>query len=281
MKGMVISEFKDTLQLTNDGRLSLFFIGTGSAFSKKYFQTNFLIVKGNEHILVDCGTLCAYALEKVYNTPVTSIQNIFVTHPHADHIGSLEEFALTGRYVAKRKLNLIINDKFKKILWKQSVKGGLHYSEAGHMKLDDYFNQIKPELIAKKPFEIYETNIGSINLKIFRSRHITTKAHNLRRSQISYGVLIDNRILFTGDSQFRPEYLEYFQNRYPLELIIHDCDVSGYAEGVHASYRQLETLDAATKAKMLLVHYNSSAEKKTPENDGFMGFVQPGTWYLF
>lgn len=278
---MVTSDFKDTLELTNDGKLSLFFIGTGSAFSKKYFQTNFLIVKGNDHVLVDCGTLCTYALEKVYNTSITAIRNIFLTHPHADHIGSLEEFALAGRYVIKKKLNLIINDKFKKVLWKQSVKGGLHYSEEGHMKLSHYFNQIKPELIARKPFEIYETDVGSINMKIFRTRHITTNARNFRRSQLSYGVLIDNRILFTGDSQFRPEYLEYFQSHYPVELIIHDCDVSGLAEGVHASYRQLETLDEATKAKMMLVHYNSSAAKKTPEDDGFMGFVQPGIWYIF
>lgn len=278
---MITSDFKDTLQLTNDGKLSLFFIGTGSAFSKKYFQTNFLVVKGNDHILIDCGTLCTYALEKIYNTSITSIQNIFITHPHADHIGSLEEFALAGRYVAKKKLNLIINDKFKKILWKQSVKGGLHYSEDGHMKLDDYFNQIKPEKIARKPFEMYEANVGGINLKIFRTRHITTKAKNFRRSQLSYGVLIDNRILCTGDSQFTPEYLNYFQNNFPVEQIIHDCDVSGLAEGVHASYRQLETLDTATKAKMMLVHYNSSAEKKTPEADGFMGFVKPGIWYIF
>ena len=278
---MTTDEFKDTIRLTNDGKLSLFFIGTGSAFSKKYFQTNFLIVKGNDHVLVDCGTLCTYALEKVYNTPITNIQNIFVTHPHADHIGSLEEFALAGRYVAKRKLNLIINNKFKFFLWEQSLKGGLHYSEDGHMKLDDYFDQIKPKLIARRPFKIYETNVGSINLKIFRTRHITTKSRTVCRSQLSFGVLIDNRILCTGDSQFRPDYLDYFQNHYPVELIIHDCDVSGYAEGVHASYRQLETLDADTKAKMMLVHYNSSAEKKNPENDGFKGFVQPGTWYIF
>lgn len=278
---MDTSKFRDTLQLTNDGKLSLFFIGTGSAFSKKYFQTNFLIVKGNDHILIDCGTLCTYALEKTYNTPITSIQNIFVTHPHADHIGSLEEFALAGRYIAKKKPNLIINNRFKKLLWKQCIKGGLHYSEDGHMKMHDYFNQIKPELITKKPFEIYETDIGSINLKIFRTRHITTKSKTFRRSQLSYGILIDNRILCTGDSQFRPEYLEYFQNKYPVELIIHDCDVTGYAEGVHASYRQLATLDNATKAKMMLVHYNSSAEQKTPETDGFKGFVQPGVWYIF
>lgn len=278
---MVTSEFNGTLKLTNNGELSLFFIGTGSAFSKKYYQTNFLIVKGNEHILVDCGTLCAYALEKAYNTPITSIQNIFVTHPHADHIGSLEEFALVGRYVSKRKPNLIINNRFKKVLWKQSVKGGLHYSEDGHMKMNDYFTQINPKQITRKPFEIYETNIGSINLKIFRTRHITTKSHTFRHSQLSYGVLIDNRILFTGDSQFKPKYLDYFQKRYPVELIIHDCDVSGYAEGVHASYRQLMTLDKGTKAKMMLVHYNSSAEKKTPEADGFKGFVKPGLWYIF
>jgi hypothetical protein len=49
--------FKDKkLTLTNDGQLSFFFVGVGSAFSKRHYQTNLLIVKGDDHLMVDCGT---------------------------------------------------------------------------------------------------------------------------------------------------------------------------------------------------------------------------------
>jgi hypothetical protein len=44
--------------LSNGGALSLTFIGAGSAFTKKFYQTNLLVVKGNSHLLVDCGTRC-------------------------------------------------------------------------------------------------------------------------------------------------------------------------------------------------------------------------------
>ena len=43
------------LSLKNDGQLELFFIGVGSAFALKNNQTNFLIIKGDKHIMVDFG----------------------------------------------------------------------------------------------------------------------------------------------------------------------------------------------------------------------------------
>ena len=74
---MEMKPFISKIELTNNGELSLFFIGTGSAFSKINFQTNFLIIKGQEHILVDCGSLCPYALETEYNTRIGEIKISF------------------------------------------------------------------------------------------------------------------------------------------------------------------------------------------------------------
>ena len=39
------------LTLKNGGSLDLFFLGVGSAFTKRHYQTNLLIVKGDEHQL--------------------------------------------------------------------------------------------------------------------------------------------------------------------------------------------------------------------------------------
>jgi ribonuclease BN (tRNA processing enzyme) len=90
------------LELTNRGALSLFFIGVGSAFSKKHNQTNLLIIKGKDHVLVDLGTKGPQALYDL-GLSVTQIKNILITHSHADHIGGLEEIALMGRYAIKQK----------------------------------------------------------------------------------------------------------------------------------------------------------------------------------
>ena len=42
---MVMREFDSTINLTTEGKLSLFFVGCGSAFSKADFQTNLFIIK--------------------------------------------------------------------------------------------------------------------------------------------------------------------------------------------------------------------------------------------
>lgn len=278
---MITKPFDSKIELTNDGKLSLFFVGTGSAFSKINFQTNLLVIKGDSHILIDCGSLCPYALETAYNTRLAQIKNLLPTHPHADHIGGVEELALTAYYVNKHKLNVVITDELKKKLWHETLKGGCQFSENGKMTFDSYFNQLKPVRIQKKPFEMFEINVGPINLKLFRTRHVTTRQNSLKNSMVSYGVLIDNTVLFSGDTQFNKEQLEWLLNKYPINTIFHDCDFSGYSEGVHASYKQLKTLDAAIKSKMLLVHYNSVAEKHSPIDDGFLGFTKPGIYYEF
>ena len=265
------------LELTNSGRLSVLFIGTGSAFSKRYFQTNVLVVKGNDHLLIDCGTLCPYALETKYGLELKKIDNLLLTHPHADHIGGVEELALVDRYVKKQKGNLVITDEFKQLLWDESLKGGLKVNEEGSLTLDDYFVQIAPEKIIEEPFEIYEANVGSINVKLFRTKHVTCSDPDV--FQISYGLLIDDRVLYPCDTQFNPEQIDYLVHTFPVKVIFHDCDISGYSEGVHASYAQLKTLPAEIKAMTYLCHYNGRAEEINPQDDGFKKFAKPGVWY--
>ena len=110
--------------LTNDGELSLFFIGVGSAFSKNLNQTNALIVKGDDHLLIDCGTRCSQSLHE-YGIPITGVQNFLITHSHADHIGGLEEVHLHGRYVQNKKPNMVIAPEYEQLLWSQSFEGWL------------------------------------------------------------------------------------------------------------------------------------------------------------
>ena len=58
---MKTRDFYSKTEFTNAGQLSVFFLGTGSAFTKLNFQNNILIIKGEDHVLVDCGSLCPLA----------------------------------------------------------------------------------------------------------------------------------------------------------------------------------------------------------------------------
>ena len=279
---MKTRHFVSNIELTNSGNLSLFFLGTGNAFTKTAFQTNLLIIKGQDHLLVDCGTLCSYAFENMYNGRITDIKNLLLTHPHADHIGGVVELAFEGKYITKRLVNLVITDEFKKCLWEESLKGGIQYSEEGVMTFDDYFNQIKPVRIQKKPFEMFETNVGSINIKLFRTRHVTTRKNSLKKSQISYGLIIDDRILFTADTQFNPSQLQFLLDKYnKIEVIFHDCDVMGYSRGVHAAYDELVSLPKEIKEKTFLSHYSEAVSTIDALVDGFAGLAKHWVYYDF
>ncbi len=271
----------EKLGLSNSGHLSLFWVGAGSAFSKINYQTNLLIIKGNSHVLVDCGTLCPIALWN-YGLPVMNVDTFLITHSHADHIGGLEEAMLMGRYVKKRKPNLIVPYEYRDILWENSLKGGAAYNElhnGANLQLFNLFNWIEPEKIMESPRYTWEIQYGEINIKIFRTAHIPDSSHSWADSFFSYGVIIDNAVLFTSDTRFDRDMLDLYIDMYKLEYIFHDCQL--FPGGVHASYSELLTLPESVRKIMFLSHYGDNFKDFNPVKDGFIGFVEQGTFYNF
>jgi len=279
---MKIQALKDSIHFENDGKLEIFTVGVGSAFTKKNFQTNVLIIKGKDHILVDCGTLCPLAF-KQYNSSISKVKNFLITHSHADHIGGLEEVALTNRYILHKKPNMVITTEYKRILWNQSLRGGnsySEYSEGDYLCFEDFFIQIKPKRVHYINRPMWQIKIGSIDIKLFRTKHIPDSAGTWKYSFYSVGLLIDNRILFTGDTRFDTDLLYSMLNAFPkIEYIFHDCQL--YTGGVHASYDELKTLPASIKNKMILCHYGDNIKNFHPKKEGFIEFAQQGVYYQF
>ncbi len=280
---MKTREFNGSIEFTNNGQLSLFFLGTGGAFSKKYFQNNVLVIKGKSHILIDCGTLCPFSFSQ-FNSKITQVRNFLLTHNHADHIGGMEEVALLNMYGTKQIPNIVITDEFKKLLWNESLKGGLktkgENSSKSKMTFSDYFFQIKPKKIKNSPRPFYETNIGEINLKIFRTKHVFTDKNNWKNSYYSVGVLIDNRIIFTGDSQADKTLIDWLTSAFKIDYIFHDCQFGTNA--VHASYEELlKTISSDLRKKTYLCHYSDNADQNNirVSDDGFAGCVKRGIYY--
>jgi ribonuclease BN (tRNA processing enzyme) len=281
---MEIRELKTKpITLTNDGRVSLFFIGVGSAFSKRHYQTNILIIKGNDHLLVDCGTKTPQAFFEL-GMQMTDIRNFLITHSHADHIGGLEEVMLNNRYVLRKKPTMVITDIYKHILWDSSLRGGSGFNEEEAGKLlgfTDLWNVIQPRWLPNYPRETYEADVGSINLKIFRTIHIPDSSHIWETAFWSSGIVIDNRIMFTSDTKFDKLLLDDYNNKFQLETIFHDCQF--FTGGVHASLEELNTLSSDYKRKMVLMHYGDNWDKfedKVKEY-GFNGLAKQWNFYDF
>jgi len=120
------------LPLSNEGQLSLFFIGVGSAFSKKHYQTNLLVIKGGTHVLVDCGTKTPQALFELGRS-ISDIKSFLITHSHADHIGGLEEAMLVNRYLTRKKPDIIVDRIYQHILWDHSLRGAQDSTKNGRV----------------------------------------------------------------------------------------------------------------------------------------------------
>ena len=271
------------LPLTNSGDLSLTFIGAGSAFTKKYFQNNLLIVKGDSHLLVDCGTRTPEALG-LLGLSVTKIRNYLITHSHADHIGGLEEVMLLNRYGARQKATLVATEKLRRVLWSMSLRGGAAYNEKHDgkiLELGDFWNFMTPSRVPSGPRELCEVDVGGIGIRLFRTKHTPDSARDWRSSFLSYGLIIDERVLFTSDTRYDPAMVEDFEAEYHFEAIFHDCQL--FTGGVHASLEELAGLPEAIRAKTRLMHYGDNVEAFSGriKELGFAGLASQWTSYLF
>ena len=272
------------LSLTNDGQLSLFFVGVGSAFSKRHYQTNLLIVKGNDHLMVDMGTKTPQAFYEL-GTPITSLKNYFVTHSHADHVGGLEEVMLMSRYMSRTKPNIYITETYQHMLWDMSLRGGSSFNEeeeGRHLTFGDMWTVHRLRWLPNYPRETYEFEVGGINCKAFRTMHIPGNAPSWVESSWSTGLVIDDRILFTGDTKYDPDLLLSFDKKFNLDYIFHDCQFFPPG-GVHASIEELKELPESIRKKIVLMHYGDDWEKNLEkvQQQGFHSLAQQWVYYDF
>jgi mRNA degradation ribonuclease J1/J2 len=270
-----------SLKLHNSGKLNLFFIGVGSAFSKRHNQTNLLIIKGPDHVLVDLGTKGPQALHDI-GVSVSQIENILITHSHADHIGGMEEIALTGRYVTKKKPNLIVTETYQHILWDMSLRGGVGFNEDNAwnvLSVYDFFNIIRPLYLSNFPRETFGIQVGGINLKLMRTKHIPDSSDSWKSSFWSCGLVIDDEVLFTSDTRYDPELVNDFEKKFNFKAIFHDCQF--FTGGVHASLDEINNFSPAVKKKMYLTHYGDNWKQfeAKVKKYGFAGLALQTTFY--
>jgi len=276
--------FGSRYSLTNDGALEIVPIGVGSMLAQSRFNTNFLAVKGDTHLMIDCGRTAPEALRAIGLSPV-DIVNILPTHLHDDHVAGIGTLAVWNRYIGrlkmkKPKINIVAPGPFANLLYNQTLKGTLATNEAGEnnqgLGFNDWFDLTEPELVvgSEEFRETYHVNFGGIDLQIFRTMHVPDTAKSWRDSAWSTGILIDQKVLVSGDTRFDAEMIRTYADQ--SQLIFHDAAL--FDDKVHASIGQLRTLQSEVKGKMHLIHYGDNWPEHSIE--GFAGWAQQGVRYV-
>ena len=106
-------------------------------------------------------------------------------------------------------------------------------------------------------------------------------ARTVAESIWSTGVLLDERVMYTSDTQMDRELLDSFDRAYAPEVIFHDCQF--FTGGVHAGLEELETLPLSLKRRIFLVHYGDSWERYEDRvaAAGFAGLAKQHHFYRF
>ena len=200
-------------------------LGCGNAFSKKNFNQSFLIEEAGRTMLIDCGSQTPKALEKA-GIDIKDIDDIYISHLHADHIGGLEEVAFlrydwarTPRKATEGFPRLIGNVQLLKDLWDKSLRGGLESMEGFVSDINTFFHTLPVE-----PNQSFEWQGWTVSL--------VQQVHIMSGSVImpSFGIMFEKEghktAYFVTDSQHcSPRQVENFYDK--SDLIFQDAECIG------------------------------------------------------
>lgn len=261
--------------------MTLSFLGVGSAFSTvDYYQSNLLVTARNgKKMLIDCGSDARFSLVdwgRQHGVKNLTIDAVYASHLHADHIGGLEWLAFSTYFnPSLPRPKIFAVEDVLNMLWSDSLRGGLGYINDKAMILSNYFEPCPLEV--GKPFQ-WE-NIWFTPLKML---HV----QNSYRNVYSYGLVIQAAdsedgpaYFFSSDAMYCPELVAQLHTWAPqVTLLFQDAETLPFRTNVHAHYEDLCTLPDAIREKMWLYHYNPNPPFN-PREAGFRGFVKKGQMF--
>ncbi|QWU13436.1 Ribonuclease BN, tRNA processing enzyme [Paenibacillus sophorae] len=238
-------------------------LGTGSAFAKNYFNNNALLMGSGYTLLIDCGITAPLAMHELGRS-FGEVEATLITHLHADHVGGLEELALTLRYKTGRKMTLLLPEALVDPLWEHTLMGGL-YQEGIITSLDDAFH-VRP----LKPDTVY-TLSPEITVRLIRTPHIPGKD--------SYSLMLNEEVFYSADMTFEPELLISLVRSGGCRKIYHDCQLEG-AGVVHTTLEELKSLPEDIRSRISLMHYGDEKPDYVGRTSGMDFLEQHVVYYL-
>jgi hypothetical protein len=282
------------------------------------WQSNFLIEfdmpskrgTGPYRLLIDAGADIRHSL-KAINLSSNDIDGIYISHPHNDHIGGIEYFALTtffNPFYTKAKTewlqnipitqklfleqewwpvppkatkpDLFVHSKVLRLL-RRALGPGLDTLQGVHdVSLDTYF---EIHLIGKRKnrktrnYQFADSN-GIWTLTPIFAMHVISSAEEMP----SYGVSLEHSsgyhvLMPTDISSIMPSQLKPLYQR--ANRIYMDCETAPFPSGVHPHLNDLmNKMDKDIQKKCLLYHYD--AEPEYPEAM-FYGTLKSGDSHTY
>lgn len=254
--------------------IEITFLGTGSAFSKKYGNNSAVVTVENngvtKNLMIDCGRTTP---DDLHNSKFswTDIDAIFITHLHGDHVYGLEEAAFMGRYVFNKKPHLILpHRKVKNDLWEKVLKGTMANGDLDrNMTFLDYFTY---EIVDHEA-EYFIFN--DVMFSCYTTQHIDRKK--------SYGLIIgeQNYIVYSSDSLMNKDLIREVAKD-GCQVIFHDCQMNDYEGKVHASLSDLSSLTEEQRKLIYIMHYDDQLENNyTRIKELGLGIALPKTTLAF
>jgi hypothetical protein len=165
-----------------------------------------------------------------------------------------------------------------------SLRGGIAFNEDNAnniLSFYDFFHIIRPVYLNNYPRETFGVQVGNIQLKMMRTKHIPDNSDSWKSSFWSCGLVIDDRILFTSDTRYDPDLVYDFEKKFTFEAIFHDCQF--FTGGVHASLDEINNFTPSLKKKMYLTHYGDNWEQfqGKVKKYGFAGLARQSMFYEF
>lgn len=270
--------------------MEIYALGTGNAFTKQNWQSNFLIRHNNKWLMIDCGSYSPIALKEEMDMTVNDIDAWAFTHIHADHANGFEEAGFCTYFSPTDRPKLFIQGEYQvkdgevfasglaKDLWEHNLKGGMSGLEHTHAELHTYFDV---NAIPENGSFVWE----GVKFDFVQTVHVSARY----KIENSYGLMwtdpdTNERVYFTADTQFCPvnSMTAYLAE---ADVIFHDCETSPFKSNVHSHYEDLRNLDPEIKSKIWLYHYHDNVINDWDEwsarakEDGFRGFTKTG--YVF
>ena len=93
--------------------MNILFIGTGSAFTTKNWNTNFIVEKNNKRLLLDCGGDVRHALND-HRLSYKDIDAIYISHLHDIIVRDLDilDYLLILIHLVKKKFYFMVMENF-------------------------------------------------------------------------------------------------------------------------------------------------------------------------
>ena len=290
--------------------LTLTFLGVGSAFAKRNFQSNALVeawstgpgkqATPDDTLLIDFGTTGPAALHQLKAKPgfgyldrhglvnYPAIRRVFISHLHADHIGGLEEMAAMNAYAFAEpetgewfKPEIISSTEVLVNLWEYNLKEGLGILHGRYALLQDCFRVRTLRPVDKGEPHSF-TMVDRYEFTIFSTDHLRVQRRydwpslGLRMTDLHSGATVT----YSGDSRFDPEGLGARMSA--ARRNFHEVQLADCPAPVHALLSELRTLPEKTRRKTLLYHYDDSWESAAYGfvAEEFAGFARPGHRYV-